>query len=411
MQLRTSGACRAAGSEVTIVPTLSRFYFTVAYVSLSLAFAAIGVAPRAAGGFFYHARLLGIVHLVTLGWITSVILGALYIAVPTRLNSHWPVRRGDYVALASTVIGLIGMVAHFWIEEYGGMAWSGLMVLAGVGYVVARAWPRIARARHPARLPLLLGMANILAAASAGVLLGFDKVHHFLPGYVISNVLAHAHLAALGWACMMTLGLSWALDPGAREHLTRSFILTFQVAIVGLFGALLTGSRAMGPCAVVAALALLAAAIRLCRTNRDTAGRHTAAALAYLLVAAASGVALASLESSEFTMRLALVYGGAGLLGFLAQMLLAVLLRLEPSMKGNALTFSLWSAGLAALIAGLFLGADRVLAGGAWLAFAGTLLPVVPPVATCLVRPLSWAHAARHRRGPADQLTLSQGRS
>ena len=32
-----------------------------------------------------------------------------------------------------------------------------------------------------------------------GVLLGFDKVHQFLPGYVLSNVFAHAHLAAVGW--------------------------------------------------------------------------------------------------------------------------------------------------------------------------------------------------------------------
>ena len=60
------------------LPTL---YFTVAYASLSLAFAVVGVAPRAAGGFFYHARLLGIVHLVTIGWITCVILGCLYAAV------------------------------------------------------------------------------------------------------------------------------------------------------------------------------------------------------------------------------------------------------------------------------------------------------------------------------------------
>lgn len=31
---------------------------------------------------------------------------------------------------------------------------------------------------------------------SGFLLLGFDKVHHFLPGYVLSNVSAHAHLAA-----------------------------------------------------------------------------------------------------------------------------------------------------------------------------------------------------------------------
>ena len=43
-----------------------------------------------------------------------------------------PARRADAFAFASVVIGIIGMVAHFWIEQFGGMAWSGLMVAAGI---------------------------------------------------------------------------------------------------------------------------------------------------------------------------------------------------------------------------------------------------------------------------------------
>jgi hypothetical protein len=393
------------------VPPVARLYVSVAFLSLALAFAAVGVAPRAAGGFFYHARLLGIVHLVTLGWITSVILACLYVVVPARLHVEWAVRRGDYGAFVSILVGLIGMVAHFWIEEYGGMAWSGLMVLAGVAYVVARAWPRVSRCSHPARLPLLLGMGNILAAASAGVLLGFDKVHHFLPGFVISNVLAHAHLAALGWACMMSLGLAWTLQPAATDEANRSLIVAFEAACLGLFASLLIGSRGMAPFAAAAAVTLLVLAVKVNPRSRDVAGWHSAAALVYLALACACGIALATFESSDLMMRLALVYGAAGLLGFLAQVLLALLVRLEPGLAPTPLTFGLWSAGVAALTVGLFLGMDRWLAAGAWLALAGTLLPVVPPVATYLVRPVSWAHAARHRRGSANQLTLSQGRS
>lgn len=391
-------------------PLLSRLYFSVAFVSLSLAFAATGIAPRAAGGFFYHARLLGIVHLITLGWITNVILGCLYVAVPSRLNQQWPIHRADYWAFASTVIGLIGMVAHFWIEEYGGMAWSGLMVLAGIGYVVVRAWPRVRRASHPARLPLLLGMANIVAAATAGVLLGFDKVHHVLPGYVISNVLGHAHLAALGWACMMTIGLSAALQPGTHRPATRWTILVFEGAVLGLVVALLAGSATMTFFATVAAVTLARSAMGLCRRSRDTAGAHVSAALVYLLLAAASGVALTTLDPSDFTMRLALLYGAAGLLGFLVQLSLAVLVRLETAIVVSGVTFSLWSAGVAGLASGLFLGIDWLLACGAWTALAGTLLPIVPRVAASLISPLSWVHDASDRRCLANEFTVPQGR-
>ena len=48
---------------------------------------------------------------------------------------------------------------------------------------------------------------NFWFAASMGVLIAYDKVAHFLPGLVLSNVFAHAHLAALGWATMMVVGV------------------------------------------------------------------------------------------------------------------------------------------------------------------------------------------------------------
>jgi hypothetical protein len=49
----------------------------VAHVALALAFAAIAIDPRGVSGFFYHARMLAIVHLVKLGWITTSMLGSL----------------------------------------------------------------------------------------------------------------------------------------------------------------------------------------------------------------------------------------------------------------------------------------------------------------------------------------------
>ena len=59
----------------------------------------------------------------------------------------------------------------------------------------------------------MLAFVNILAAATLGVLIGFDKVYEFLPGFVLSNVFAHAHLAAIGWASMMVVGVAYRLLP------------------------------------------------------------------------------------------------------------------------------------------------------------------------------------------------------
>ena len=65
-----------------------------------------------------------IVHLVTLGWITASILGSLYIVGPIALRLWLPAGWLDYVAFALVVTGIVGMVAHFWLESYSA-AWRG----------------------------------------------------------------------------------------------------------------------------------------------------------------------------------------------------------------------------------------------------------------------------------------------
>ncbi|MBI3491920.1 MAG: hypothetical protein HY047_09085, partial [Acidobacteria bacterium] len=227
-----------------LVPLL---YLGTAQVSLALACVLAAVWPRAVAGFFYHSWMVAIVHLVTLGWITFSILGAIYIVGPVALRMPMPARRGDYVAYALGIIGVIGMVAHFWLEEFGGMAWSAATVTCGVLYVAWRIMRGLPRASIPAGVKLHIAFAclNIGLAASMGILLGFDKAYHFLPGFVMSNVFAHAHLAALGWATMMVVGVSYRLLPmtlPSKMPIGRSVLasaMLLEAGVLGLFVSLL----------------------------------------------------------------------------------------------------------------------------------------------------------------------------
>jgi hypothetical protein len=185
-----------------LLPTL---YFSVAHVALVLAFAAIAADARAVTGFYYHSRMLAIVHLVTLGWITSSILGALYLVGPVAFRVTIRASWLDYVAFALVATGVLGMVAHFWIVEPGGMAWSTPMVAFGILLAGTRLLPVLFRSRVPRAViaHVTLAFVNIAGASTFGVLIAFDKVYGFLPGYVLTNVFAHAHLAAVGWASLM----------------------------------------------------------------------------------------------------------------------------------------------------------------------------------------------------------------
>ena len=63
-------------------------YFGFAHLCLAAALLALAVTPRSLLGFYYHPRMLAVVHLLTLGWITSHILGALYLIAPMALRTR-----------------------------------------------------------------------------------------------------------------------------------------------------------------------------------------------------------------------------------------------------------------------------------------------------------------------------------
>ena len=192
----------------------------------------------------------------------------------------------DYAAFASVVIGVIGMVAHFWIEDYGGMAWSAAMVETGILVVGWQVCRRLWRAPVPRAVigHIVLAFVNVLGAATMGVLLGFDKVYHFLPGFVITNVFAHAHLAAVGWAAMMVVGVSYRLLPmvlpaempaGPRLWISAALL---QVGAWGLFVGFLWYRRIVpvfAAAAVLGVAAFLGQALLMVRRRRPrpAAGR------------------------------------------------------------------------------------------------------------------------------------------
>ena len=93
-------------------------------------------------------------------------------------------------------------------------------------------------------LHIRLASLNIAIAATMGVLLGIDKVAHILPGFVLTNVFAHAHMAAIGWATMMVVGIGYRLIPmvlPAQPPTGRSLFISaglLEAGVLGLFVAL-----------------------------------------------------------------------------------------------------------------------------------------------------------------------------
>src|SRR5262245_57435177 len=166
----------AAMMPARFVPLL---YFAFAHLSLAGALLALALAPASLVGFFYHPRLIAVVHLVTLGWISASILGSLYVIGPLAFRMALPARWPDYLALAGFAVGTLGTVSHFWIDLPSGMAWAAGLAAVAMSYVAGRGLANLWSAPVPlaARLPMGLALLNVLAAAGLGVLLAVNKVH------------------------------------------------------------------------------------------------------------------------------------------------------------------------------------------------------------------------------------------
>ena len=398
-----------------VLPVL---YFSAAHVALALAFGAVAMDPRGVSGFFYHARMLGIVHLVTLGWITASILGSLYIVGPIALRVWIPATWLDYTAFALVFIGIVGMVAHFWIQDYAGMAWSAGTVGAGIMTVGLHVVRRLRAATLPRAVSahIVLAFVNVLGAASMGVLIGLDKVYHFLPGFVLANVFAHAHLAAIGWASMMVVGIAYRLLPmvlpAAMPSGRRLWIsaVLLQAGVSGLVVTLLLRSPLAWIFAVTVVAgfaAFISQVVWMLRRPRpsppglrrpDPAGLHAAASFGSLGIASVLGVWLTIAEPSSATLRIAMAYGVFALVGFLAQMVVGMEGRLLPIFAwywayantgykgtvtsqhkmpwrhGQELVFVLWLFGVPALAGGLAFDAVPFVAAAAWCLFIATLV-------------------------------------
>jgi hypothetical protein len=326
------------------------------------------------------------------------------------------------------------MVSHFWIHQYAGMAWAAATTAIGILYMTARIATTIQRARaEPAvKLHVTLACANFWLAAIMGLLIAFDKVWDFLPGFVLSHVFAHAHIAAIGWATVMVVGVAYRLLPmilpakiaPARSMYASAVLL--EVGVLGLFVALLVGSELAALCGLTITAGLIAFATRVAWMLRHRASKpvgaprpdfgllHAGAAGIWLVSAVGLGLFLLFSAPSPNALRVAAAYGVLGLVGFLAQMVTAMEARLIPMVAWfwmyagsdyrvappsphvmrdrvlQAIIFGAWTMGVPLLAGGMFWESAMLVRIGAWALFCGVALATVDTavvVAPALRRP------------------------
>lgn len=420
----TAPAIQPANAPALALPLGSFIAGPLAFVLINLV---LFLAGRQLLVYYLLSINLTLTHLAVLGWVTMVMMGALYQLAPVVFQTKlWSERlaRGQFWLYLVAVSGLVASFHWFWTP--GLAIFGSLVVLAVVLFLTnmaATLWRRHAwplTGHYLAHSLSYLGMTVL-----SGLTFALDL--HFrwfpIPRHLLA---AHIDLGIAGWFTLTLMGVTYQLRPmfalvhGHSLRLGRWVLRIMNAGVALLFLALLLD---LPRPAVLSAVAVLSAGVltytfdvwRMFRHRRrrimDLTQWHLVASTLSLLLAAAIGLRVAAGGlagiSEQTRWYFALVYAALGgwislaimgqtykILPFLVwQHRYAARIGREPAplLRGLCIerrarcAFWLYLAGFAGVIAALLTGWVLLFHLGALLTllsslgFAWTLVEVLRP--------------------------------
>lgn len=319
----------AATPAADAIPLAGEHFAAAILYLLAGATGLVWIAPELAMGAYPSPHVVGVTHLVTLGWLTTTIFGALYQLLPVALGV--PVRSARlghasfWTFAPGTGLFAAGVATSTGPLQRGGIA----LVATGIVLAVGNFGASLLRARTRDVTWAAIAVALAFLASTLG--LGVVLLHNLHTGFIAAargRVLAtHLHVALIGWVLIMIVGVSHRLLPmfllahGADTRWTRRALALLAAGVL----ALTTGLTARAAAVSWLGVALLEAGVGCflwqafsfyrvrVRKKTDVGMRFAGAALGFLAASALLGPAV--LARGVTHPRLATAYVATGLLG------------------------------------------------------------------------------------------------
>jgi hypothetical protein len=328
--------------------------------------------PDILATYHYNQYVIAVTHLFVLGWICTVVMGAMYQLVPVALETRLYSERLARWQFAFHVVGFVGMVWMFRVWNMTQLAHFGSVFAFGVVlfvYNMARTlrrvpkWNITATAVTAALVWLSLAITAGLSIAAAKcdyesameqsppafvvvMLHGLQSVGGFVAHFdPMSAMHAHAHLGGVGCFTMLIVGVSYKLIPmftlselQSRRRTAWSVAL-LNIGLAGSFVTILRRSPLKPAFAlvVVAALAVYGwelRAILRARKRRvlDWGIKYFLTAIMLLWPLSVLAVVLSwpGLPLNKFTGQLENLYGFLGLIGVITFAIIGMSYKIIP---------------------------------------------------------------------------------
>ncbi len=310
----------------------------------------VWIAPDLAAGDYLSPHVAGVTHLFTLGWLTTTIFGALYQLMPVALGapvrSRW-VGHASFCTLAPGA-GLFacGVASGITMLHHSGLALVATGILLAMGNI-GSTLPRAAK-RDVTWAAIVLALTFLASTLVLGIVLLHNIHTGFIADARIRVLATHLHVALVGWALIMMVGVSHRLLPmfllahGADTRWTKRALALLGSGVVALgFGlvsrtTLITALGTVLLDAGVTCFLWQAYSFYRVRVRKkvDVGMRFAGIALAFLAVSAVLGNLL--FVAGMTHMRLATAYVLVGLLGGIVLFVIGFFYKIVPLLAWTA---------------------------------------------------------------------------
>lgn len=332
---------RAASVRLPLSFVLAGVFSLLTAVGLLLA------EPDLLAMYHYTPHILAITHLFVLGFLCSIVMGAMYQLVPVTLETQLYSERLVAWQFTAHVVGFTGMVWSFWHFNMALVGAFGSLLTLGVGLFVFNLAATLAKVRHWHAIKL--GIASALFWLSSTVVvrlfLAASKCWSISPFQPLAAMHAHAHLGGIGVFVMMIVTVSYKLVPmftlGELQSERRAFwsITLLNAGLLGTFVSILIQSsfKPVFAAVTIAGLGLYGweiVAILRARNRRmlDWGMKYFLTALTLLVPLSLLGLVLSwrRLPGTALEMQLESVYGLLAFAGLVGLAILGMLYKIVP---------------------------------------------------------------------------------
>lgn len=165
---------------------------------------------------FMNPKILSLTHIAALGWISMIIMGALYQLVPVIFETGlYSQKLGKYNFIIFGT-GILGMgwsfwTMHFlnWLFVFGGLVFLSFIIFS---FNIFKSISRSAKSHFAGKL-VLSAIFWLLSTGLLGFLLAINYTFPFLKQDQFNLLKTHAHFGMIGWLFFLVMGVSSVLIP------------------------------------------------------------------------------------------------------------------------------------------------------------------------------------------------------